>query len=77
MPNEARTHSDARTTVCSVCWKKSGKGATIVSKEMEVLIRKHVFKDYSVTNESYPASLCGSCRVCIKEIEKVCPISQI
>ena len=51
MPTKARTHGEARGAVCSVCWKKSGNGASIVTIDMENLIKKHVFKEYSLTNE--------------------------
>ena len=76
MPNKARTHSEARPVICSVCWKKTGTSGSNVSKEIELLIKQHVFEGYSLSNESYPSSICGSCRVCLKEIDKVKKIKE-
>ena len=71
MPNKAKTHEDARSGICCVCWRKSDKNMRSVSKAIEDLVKKFVFENSSFSKESFPSSICGSCRICLNEIEKV------
>ena len=71
MPNTVKSHAQARLSICCVCWRKAGPGACLIKSDVELLVKKHVFEQYSANNDAYPASICGSCRICLKEVEKV------
>ena len=72
----ARTHDEARGIVCCVCGRKPKKNKTggninIVSEKWETLVRKFVFKNYSVNNTAHPTALCVTCRLALSDKEKV------
>ena len=71
MPYKVKTHEENRSLICCVCWRKCDKNSRSVTKAIEDLVKKFVFESYSSLNESYPSSICGSCRVCLTEMEKV------
>ena len=71
MPNKAKTHTDSRGIICCVCWRKCEKNGILVSKAIEDQVKLFVFKNYSSCNESYPNSICATCRLSLKEMEKV------
>ena len=71
MPYKVKTHEENRSIICCVCWRKSDKNSRSVTKAIEDLVKKFVFENYASANESYPSSICGSCRVCLTEMDKV------
>ena len=72
----ARTHDQARKVVCCVCSRKvtqtKNRSGTIqaISEKFENLVRKFVFKDYSIQNEMYPTALCITCRLALTAMNK-------
>ena len=71
MPYTVKSHAQARLAICCVCWRKAGNEGRVVNSEIEFLVQKFVFDGYSVANNSYPTGICGSCRVGLRETEKV------
>lgn len=62
--------------VCCCCARKvkfSKKHGSIsrVSERYAVLVRKHVWENFTVENPTYPTGLCDSCRLTLVAFEKV------
>ena len=66
-----RTHGMALESVCCACWRKVGSGGRKVDESMSLLVREHIFSEYSVDSEIHPISICNSCRVVLNAKAKV------
>ena len=69
----ARTHEEARTSVCCACWKKTGDRKEIVKvvgERWASLVRQNIFSEFSVINTAHPTALCVTCRLALSAIEK-------
>ena len=68
--HKPRTHDDSLNLVCAACWRKN-KSVRTVSESLADLLRKYVFKDYSMKNSIHPKVICDGCRYTITKLEKV------
>ena len=74
--DKARTHTEARAIICCVCGRKPKKNKTggnisVVSEKWETLVKRFVYKDYSVHNTAHPTALCVTCRLGLSDLDKV------
>ena len=66
----ARSHEDSLLVVCAACWRKN-KNVRSITDNMAELIRKHVYKDFTLRNGYHPSVVCDGCRKTISDFEKV------
>ena len=66
----SRSHDDSLLVVCAGCWRKS-KDVRKISDTMADLIRKYVYKEFSLSNSYHPRVVCDGCRKTIADLEKV------
>ena len=70
-PNHyARDHDASLLVVCDIFWRKNKSMGRVTDKLAE-LIRKHVFKDFSLKNTYHPRVICDGCRKTLSDTEKV------
>ena len=66
----ARSNEDSLLVVCAACWRKN-KNVRSITDNMAELIRKHVYKDFTLRNGYHPSVVCDGCRKTISDLEKV------
>ena len=72
----ARSHEEARRSVCCVCSRKpkeykTTKPITDISPKQADLVRQLVFEDFDVKNILHPTALCLSCNTLLSAIARV------
>ena len=67
--SKARDHRQSLAALCCICGRKC-KDMYPVTKEKELLIRKHVLNDFDLDSGFYPTSICSSCRKYVAGQEK-------
>ena len=72
MPHHAKSHEEFRQVICARCFLKPKSVRTIQPNSACLdLVKSFVFKDYNLSNESYPRGLCGSCRLLLLRFKEV------
>ena len=75
-PSEAkksgpRTHSESRSCLCGVCFKKEPGGLRSIMENTEKLIQQFVNQAFSLSNPSLPTSIWNKCRGKLAALNKV------
>lgn len=72
--SSARTHDEARASVCCSCGRKvkdKAGGVRCVNARMVALVCQYVDEKFSLQNTFHPTALCVTCRVALCALEKV------
>ena len=72
--HHARTHSEARASLCSVCLRT--KRVRLAKPDTEKLIQKFISPLYSLKKNNLPAGICQTCRRILLAHQKVLNVNK-